>query len=120
MTRPKLRFTAVVAAALTLAASFTMAQNDPSERRPDVRTPPPRKEQSPPAQQPAEKTPLQKFMRVKLAAADLVLEGVVTEEYLQLTLSCVRCHQHVRQNRVAASGRTSRRAHFAAVERQVH
>jgi hypothetical protein len=58
--------------------------------------------------------------RQLLKAADNQRTDAAALSYLQLTLSCVRCHQHVRQNRVAATGRSSRRAHFAGVERQVH
>jgi hypothetical protein len=52
-----------------------------------------------------------------LKAADEERTDAAALSYLQLTLSCVRCHQHVRQNRVANNGRISDTAELAGIDR---
>jgi hypothetical protein len=52
--------------------------------------------------------------RQLLKAADDERTDAAALSYLQLTLSCVRCHQHLRQNRVAAADPSRRTVHPVA------
>ncbi|HUG93166.1 MAG TPA: hypothetical protein VML55_20160 [Planctomycetaceae bacterium] len=80
MTRHSVRSAAAVGLTLIVVGSFAAAPPDSPKRAADGQAAP-REEGPTVPQQPAEKTDLQKFMRAKLAAADLILEGLVTEKF---------------------------------------
>jgi cytochrome c556 len=54
--------------------------------------------------------------RQLLKAADEQRTDAAALSYVQVTLSCVRCHQHMREKRVAASDANRRAAGIAAID----